>query len=79
MPLYSENARLARAEGVVILNAVIRKEGHVEVINVVRSVGYGLDEIAIRTVRDEWIFKPALLNDSSIDYPVEIDMEFKIY
>lgn len=78
-PQYTEEGRIARAEGIVVLEAVIRKNGSVDNFRVVRSLGYGLDEAAIHTVANQWRFKPATYKGQSIDYPVQIEVTFQVY
>src|SRR5258708_4907619 len=55
-PEYSEEARVAGLEGVVLLAAVIAEDGSARDMRVTRPVGLGLDEKAIETVK-EWRFK----------------------
>lgn len=47
-PAYTEDARKAKAEGAVILRADIGADGRPHDIRVVKRLGYGLDESAVR-------------------------------
>lgn len=47
-PIYTMNARSNKIQGVVKLSAVFRNDGTVSDIKVVRGLGYGLDEEAIK-------------------------------
>ncbi|MCS6886528.1 MAG: TonB family protein [Acidobacteriota bacterium] len=47
-PRYTEEARRDKIQGVVVLSAVFRKDGTVSDIKVLRGLGYGLDEEAIK-------------------------------
>ena len=38
-PVYSEEARKAKYQGVVVLSAIVRKDGTIEILKVVRSLG----------------------------------------
>jgi protein TonB len=78
-PLYTEEGRIARAEGIVLLEAIIRKNGSVDSFKVVRGLGYGLDEVAIHTVASKWRFRPATFKGKNIDYPVQIEVTFAIF
>ena len=49
-PRYTEEARMARIQGVVILTAVITAEGRVEDIEVLKGLTLGLSESAVETV-----------------------------
>lgn len=57
-PRYTEDARKARLEGVVILQTVVDEQGNVVDVKVLKGLGYGLSESAIETVR-QWRFEPA--------------------
>jgi len=57
-PRYTEEARLARVQGVVVLRTVIDMQGNVVQAEVLRGLTKGLSESAVQTV-SEWKFKPA--------------------
>jgi len=78
-PLYTEEGRKARAEGRVLLQAVISKDGTVTDIRVVRGLGYGLDESAIHTIATKWRFKPGTLNGKPVDVQANIEVDFNLY
>ena len=58
-PSYSDQARSAKVSGIVVLHLVVTAEGHTANIQVQRSLGYGLDEEAVKTV-EKWRFRPAV-------------------
>jgi TonB family protein len=58
-PEYSEEARKAKFMGTCALNLVVGPDGRPRDIAIARSVGLGLDEKAIETVKT-WKFEPAL-------------------
>ena len=60
-PSFSEEARKAKAQGMVMLLVVVGKDGHPYDIRVGQSLGMGLDEKAIEAVT-RWRFRPATLN-----------------
>ena len=78
-PSYTEEARSARAEGIVTLNAVVRKDGGVDRFEVVNGLGYGLDESAIHTVGTQWRFKPATHEGQPVDCRAYFEVAFRIY
>lgn len=47
-PKYTEDARRDKIQGVVVLSAVFGKNGTISDIKVVRGLGYGLDEEAVK-------------------------------
>jgi TonB family protein len=76
-PAYSEEARKARFEGVVIVEAIVRRDGLVDVVNLVRRIGLGLDQNAIDAVK-KWRFKPAMKNGSPVEVPVRVEVHFHL-
>lgn len=57
-PKYSEEARKAKYQGTVVLQAVITPDGRAINIEVVKGPGLGLEEKAVEAVK-LWRFKPA--------------------
>ena len=78
-PDYTEDARKARTEGIVILSGIVRTNGTIDSIKVVRGLGFGLDESAIRTVGTKWRFRPATRNGTPIDYEATIEIGFHLF
>ena len=76
-PQYSEEARKARFQGTVILQAIVRKDGTVDIMGVVRSVGFGLDENAIAALK-QWKFRPGMSNGSAVDVALNIEVNFNL-
>jgi protein TonB len=79
LPPYTEAARKARVEGLVLLQAVVRKDGTVDSFRVLRGLGYGLDESAINTIATKWRFKPGTLNGTAVDVQANIEISFRLY
>ena len=79
VPQYTQEARYARIEGIVLLQAIVRKEGTVGDIKVLRGLGYGLDERAVDIVEKEWKFRPGTLNGQPVDVQVNIELTFRLY
>ncbi len=76
-PQYSEEARKARYQGTVILEAIVRKDGTVDILHVVRSLGFGLDENAIQALK-QWRFRPGLKNGVPVDVALNIEVNFNL-
>jgi TonB family protein len=76
-PQYTDEARSARAQGTVVLEAVVRKDGSVSVRRVVRAVGYGLDDRAIQALQ-QWVFKPGTRGGVPVDVAVNIEVNFHL-
>ena len=79
LPPYTEEARKMRVEGIVLLQAIIRKDGSVDSFKVIRGLGYGLDESAIRTIASKWRFQPGTYKGKPVDVLTNIEVEFRIY
>jgi TonB family protein len=77
-PSYTKEAREARIGGVVKLQAVIRKDGTVEVLKILAGLGYGLDESAIDTISSRWRFKPGTYNGKPVDMVANIEVTFSM-
>jgi TonB family protein len=78
-PAYTEEARAARVQGVVVLQVEIDPGGKVAMghITVIRSLGLGLDEKAIEAVK-KWKFKPATRNGTPVTAKATIDVNFRL-
>lgn len=60
-PIYPPFARARRIEGVVVLDAVIRKDGTVDEVQVIKSANPLLDKSAMDALR-QWRFTPGNQN-----------------
>lgn len=76
-PTYSEEARKAKYQGVVVLSAIVRKDGTIEILKVVRGLGLGLDENAIQALR-QWKFRPGMKNGVPVDVALNIEVNFSL-
>ncbi|RMG43562.1 MAG: energy transducer TonB [Acidobacteria bacterium] len=78
-PEYPELARKARIEGKVILRAVIRKDGTVGDIEVLRAPmpDLGFTEAAIAAVR-QWRYRPGVQNGRPVDVYLTVTVNFTL-
>jgi len=75
---YSEDARRAKFQGVVILQVVVTPDGRATQIEVLNSPGLGLDREAVVAV-DNWRFKPALgPNREPVATRITIEVQFRL-
>ncbi|TAM80135.1 MAG: energy transducer TonB [Acidobacteria bacterium] len=74
-PQYTKEARQARISGNVSMNIVVNEKGEVTDATVVRGLGYGLDESALRAVKS-WKFKPARRDGTPIAAKVTVEVSF---
>ncbi|MBI3049932.1 MAG: energy transducer TonB [Acidobacteria bacterium] len=75
--VYTENARRRGLTGDVLLEIVVRRDGSVGEVSVLRALGAGLDERAIEAVR-QWRFAPARRHGAPVDVIVEVAVEFTL-
>ena len=79
LPRYTQQAREAKIEGELLLQAKIEIDGRVDDIRVLKSLGYGLDESAIDTIRPHWFFRAGTVNGTPLVSTVKICVSFKLY
>ena len=76
-PDYTEEARRRNINGDVELEIVVRSDGSVGDIRLLRGLGAGLDQRAIDAVR-QWRFSPARRFGTPVDVLVEVAVEFRV-
>ena len=76
-PMYSEEARKARYQGTVVLEAVVLADGTVRVQRVVKGIGFGLDEKAIEALR-QWKFIPGKKNGEAVAVQLQFEVNFTL-
>lgn len=76
-PRYTEEARKARVQGVVILQAVIDSLGNVTEVEVVKGLPEGLDQSAVDTVRT-WKYRPATLEGEPVAVYMNLTISFSL-
>jgi TonB family protein len=76
-PEYTAEGRSLRLEGDVVLDLVFQADGTVHVNNVVRGLGHGLDEAAVRAAQ-QIKFKPAKREGQQVDFPARVRIEFRM-
>lgn len=77
-PSFSDEARKAKAQGIVLLLLVVGKDGRPYDIRVRQSLGMGLDEKAIEAV-NRWRFRPATLNGQPVATQIAVQVDFHLY
>jgi protein TonB len=76
-PEYSEDARKARMQGVVVLSIEIDAQGRAQDIAVIHGLGLGLDERAIASVK-LWRFRPATRYGKPIPVRARVEVNFRL-
>ena len=74
-PEYTAEGRSLKLEGDVVLDLIFLANGTVHVNRVIRGLGHGLDEAAIRAAQ-QIKFKPAKQDNQPVDFPARVRIEF---
>lgn len=75
---YTDEARKNEILGSVVLNVVFKADGTLGRIRLLSGLGYGLDEEALRAVR-QIKFLPATRNGQPVDMPGNVTFDFDRY
>ena len=76
-PVYTEEARRLRIEGEVLLDVVFMATGQIKINGVMKGLGHGLDEAAIRAAQ-QIRFKPAVQEGHAVDFPATVHISFQL-
>ena len=76
-PEYSDEARQASHNGIVLLSFVIDENGTPRDIKILRATGFGLDEKAIEAV-SEWRFRPGLHEGNPVRVKAQAEVVFRL-
>jgi len=73
-PHYTKEAKKAKVKGVVLVEGVVGLDGRITNLRVLKALGYGLDESALKTLKT-WQCNPAIGPNGE---PVPALVPFKI-
>jgi protein TonB len=76
-PDYTELARKAHVNGVVVVEAIVNRQGEVEQVKVLKGLPMGLSEQAVDAVK-KWRFKPGTLNGEPVDVIFTLTVTFTL-
>jgi protein TonB len=74
---YTDEARRANIEGEVELEIVVRRDGTVGDVKILRGLRGGLNDRAVQAVR-QWRFAPGRMKGVPVDVVVEVGVEFRL-
>jgi TonB family protein len=74
---YPESVKKERIQGIVTLNAVVKKDGTVGEVTVKKPLHPELDEEAVKAMK-QWEFKPGTKEGKPVDVAVDVEMSFKL-
>ena len=75
-PVYPAEAQAARAQGVVMMHALIGEDGRVRDIRLLRSIPL-LDQAAMDAVR-QWEYAPTQLNGKPVPIVLTVTVQFTL-
>jgi TonB family protein len=76
-PAYTDEAKQLRIQGEVLLEVVFESSGKLRVLRVIRGLGHGLDEAAVRAAQ-QIQFKPALRDGQPADSTAVLHIVFQL-
>jgi len=76
-PEYSEEARKAKYQGVVVLYVEVEPNGRAQNMRVIQSLGLGLDEKAMEAVK-KWRFRPGNKNGKPVTVVATVEVSFRL-
>ena len=74
---YTDEARRGNIEGEVELEIVVRRDGTVGDVKILRGLRGGLNDRAVQAVR-QWRFAPGRMKGVPVDVVVEVGVEFRL-
>jgi TonB family protein len=77
IPAYTDDARKLGIEGEVLVEVIFRASGQVQTVRVLKGLGHGLDEAALRAA-EQIRFKPALQEGHAVDFPAVARIVFQL-
>jgi TonB family protein len=77
-PEFTEEARIAKHQGTVLLALIVGADGRTRDIRVVRKLGMGLDEKAVESAR-QWKFQPATKDGKPVAVAINIEVDFTLH
>jgi TonB family protein len=76
-PPYTQEARSQKIQGTVILQIIVDSSGMTHSVDVIRPLGYGLDQKAVETVK-QYRFKPALKDGKPVAVYLTVTINFRL-
>src|SRR3954454_5931392 len=77
MPQYPSLARRANVAGAVVIRGIVRKDGTIDNVEIIKDLPYGLGDAAREAV-EQWRFRPATYRGEPIDVYYTVTVNFKL-
>ncbi len=76
-PGYTEEARKARTQGIVILEMIVDEKGDVQNVKILKPLPHGLSEEAVKAVK-LWKYKPGMLEGKPVPVIFNVSVSFRL-
>ncbi|HSY49879.1 MAG TPA: TonB family protein [Thermoanaerobaculia bacterium] len=77
VPRYSMMARHANIQGPVVVRGIVRRDGTIDNVEIIKDLPYGLGQAASDAV-SQWHFRPATYHGEPIDVYYTVTVNFKL-
>ncbi len=77
VPRYPTSARRAGVQGPVVIRGIVRSDGTIDNLEIIKDLPYGLGEEARRAV-NRWRFRPATYRGEPIDVYYTVTVNFRL-
>jgi TonB family protein len=77
VPHYPANARRNGVQGAVVVRGIVRKDGTIDNVEVIKDLPYGLGDAARQAV-SQWRFRPATYRGDPIDVYYTVTVNFRL-
>ena len=75
---YPAAAKEKGVEGLVVLTFIVREEGKVDSVEVLRGIGGGCDEEAVRLVKNSGVWTPGKIEGKGVPVRMRLPVQFKL-
>jgi TonB family protein len=76
-PVYTEEARIARYQGTVVVYAEVGQDGMARNLRIIRGLGLGLNEKAIEAI-SQWKFEPGVRDGRPVVVAATIEVNWRL-
>jgi TonB family protein len=77
-PEFTDEARIAKYQGTILLSVVVDPSGAPRDLAIVRPLGLGLDEQAVKQVSN-WKFEPGMKDGTPVPAKIMVEVSFHLY
>jgi TonB family protein len=75
---YPTTAKEAKVQGMVVISFIVTAEGKVENVEVLRGIGSGCDEEAVRVILQSGTWTPAKKDGKTVASKMTLPVQFKL-